>query len=52
MALVTLILVAGTVYLFRNRSDTNFATWAGLCLTVTGAYHWLCVRDDKTPDCQ
>ena len=42
--------VFSTIYLFRHPSDMNFATWAALCTTVTGVYHWICMKDDKIPD--
>jgi hypothetical protein len=31
-------------------SSVNFATWAGFEATLYGAYHWLCVSDDKRVD--
>jgi hypothetical protein len=52
MVLVTGAWVASTVYLFRHPSDMNFATWATLCGTMTGFYHYMTQRDDKTPDCE
>lgn len=52
MVLVTGAWVASTVYLFRHPSDMNFATWATLCGTMTGFYHFMTVKDDKTKDCQ
>jgi di/tricarboxylate transporter len=48
--LVTAAWVFSTVYLFDHPTDTNFATWAGLCLTITGVYHWICMKDDKEKD--
>jgi hypothetical protein len=36
---------AATVYLFIFHSDINFATYAGLCATMTGFYHWVISRD-------
>jgi hypothetical protein len=28
----------------------NFATWAGVCGTLTGVYHLLVIRDSKIKD--
>ena len=42
--------VAATVFLFMYPSSVNFATWAGFEATLYGAYHWLCVSDDKRMD--
>ncbi len=42
--------IAGTVYLFYNRTDLNFATWATFSATILGAYHWISMRDDKEKD--
>lgn len=50
MALVTGMWIAGTVFLFKFHSETNFVTWAGLGVTMTGVFHWLTVRDAKQPD--
>jgi len=48
--LVAGVWIAGTVYLFRFHSDANFAIWGGICTTMTGAYHFLRIRDDKEKD--
>jgi hypothetical protein len=45
-----LIGVAATVFLFHHDEPMNFATWATLCATLSGVYHWLLVRDAKIPD--
>ena len=42
--------VAATVFLFMYPSSVNFATWAGFEATLYGAYHWLCIKDDKRVD--
>jgi hypothetical protein len=41
---------AATAFIFAHPDTMNFATWATLCGTLTGAYHWLILKDDKTPD--
>ncbi len=50
MLLVAQVWVASTVYLFLHPSEPVFVTWSGLCTTMGGIYHWICVRDDKIPD--
>lgn len=50
MVLVSSAWIASTVYIYKHPSDMNFATWATLCGTMTGFYHFMCVRDDKIPD--
>jgi hypothetical protein len=50
ITLVTAAWAASTIFLFKHPSDVNFATWAGLAVTMTGTYHWLCIVDDKKPD--
>ena len=50
MGLVTVMHFVATFYLFSHPSDVNFATWAGVTATITGVYHWINYRDDKTPD--
>jgi len=49
-SLVILAWAISTIYLFKFHSDTNFGIWAGLCGTLTGVFHWLCVYDDKHGD--
>jgi hypothetical protein len=44
------IQICSTVFLFHHADGINFATWAGVCGTLTAAYHWMCVRDDKEKD--
>jgi hypothetical protein len=41
--------MAATVYLFKFHSDVNYATYAGLCITMTGFYHFIVSKD---PPCQ
>ncbi len=41
---------ASTVYIFIHPGEGAFATWGVLCATMTGAYHWLVMLDDKRPD--
>lgn len=50
MAGITAILISGTMFIYLHPSEVNFATWAGLMVTVTGVYHWLDIRDDKEKD--
>lgn len=50
LAIVTGAWIASTVFLFKHPDDPNFATWAGLAITMTGTYKWLSDRDDQTPD--
>lgn len=47
---ISAILGIGSAYIYIHPSDINFATWAGLCATVTGVYHFLDIRDDKVKD--
>lgn len=50
MALVVLIMLAGTVYLFLHPAAAVFAAWCGLVTTVTGVFHFMRVKDDKEKD--
>jgi hypothetical protein len=43
---------ASTVFIFKYHTEINFATWATFSGAIISAYHWLIVRDDKTPDCE
>lgn len=43
--LVPAMWVFAGAYLWRHPSDANFATWAGICATLTGAYHYLNIKD-------
>lgn len=52
MGLVTIAWVAATVFLFKYHTEMDFATWATFSATITGVYHFLCVHDDKVPDCE
>lgn len=43
--------LAGTFYLFKRPfSAPVFAAWCGLVSTMTAAFHWLTIYDDKKPD--
>jgi hypothetical protein len=50
LILVTGALIAATVYMFKHADVAVFVAWCGLVPTITGVYHWLTIRDDKTPD--
>lgn len=50
MFIVSAAWFSGTVFLFIHPSEVNFATWAGLAVTIGGIYHWITVYDDKKPD--
>jgi hypothetical protein len=50
MGLVMAYHVEATAFVWLHPSDANFATWAGVTATITGVYHWINYRDDKTPD--
>jgi hypothetical protein len=50
MGLFAGVYVAATVYLFRHPGPETFGVWAGMVATMGGVYHWLDVRDAKTPD--
>lgn len=41
---------AATVFIFAHPDAMNFATWATICGTLTGAYHWMVIKDSKTKD--
>jgi hypothetical protein len=52
---VTLVLIgagfaASWVYVFIHPSVEAFGICVGAVGTFGAAFHWLCVRDDKTPD--
>ena len=47
---VTFTLAAATTYVFMHPSEGAFATLGGIYVTLIGAYHWLCVTDDKKED--
>lgn len=42
--------VVATAFLLWHPNDTNFITWATFSGTVSSAYHWLIIKDDKLPD--
>jgi hypothetical protein len=42
--------LAATIFLFMYPSSVNFATWGSFEAVLFGAYHWLCVSDDKRMD--
>lgn len=50
MIMVTAAWVCATIFLFKYPLVPNFITWAGVCGTLTGVYHWLTVKDAKVPD--
>jgi len=50
MLAITAGWVAATVFLFMYPSSTTFGIWASLVATIVGAYHWICVSDDKRVD--
>jgi hypothetical protein len=47
---ISFVGLAATVFLFVHPSPTNFATFAGLQVTLMSAYHWMVVRDSKEKD--
>ena len=47
---VTISGALACLFLFMYPSSVNFATWAGFEATLYGAFHWLCVSDDKRVD--
>lgn len=48
--LIALVVVAGTVYLYRHPSDVNFGVWCSFITTIGSIYHWLVLHDQKVPD--
>jgi hypothetical protein len=50
MAIVTMLVIAATVYLFIHPSESTFLTWGGIVGTITSVYHWLVVHDSKVQD--
>lgn len=48
--LVSAAWIVATIFLFKHATDFNFATWAALCATITSAYHWIIMKDDKQTD--
>jgi hypothetical protein len=56
LGLVTLIWLVATAFLFvslfllKTGHAAEFGIWAGVVSTVTGVYHWLNLKDSKTPD--
>lgn len=48
--LVTAMWIFAGIYLWIHPSDLNFATWGGICGTLTCVYHWLNIKDDKQKD--
>lgn len=49
-ALFVAVWTAGTYYIFRYPSVPAFTAWCGLATTMTTAFHWLNIYDDKHPD--
>jgi O-antigen/teichoic acid export membrane protein len=52
MSVVTDVVIAATIFLFKHPDPINFATWGTVVGTICSVYHWLTIRDDKTPDCE
>lgn len=50
MVLVGAVWIAGTVWIYIHASVAAFSLWCGLCTSMGGIYHWLNLRDSKTPD--
>ena len=46
MVLIGALAAVGSVYVFKFHSDTAFGIWAGVVGTLTGAFHWLRIKDD------
>jgi hypothetical protein len=44
------IQIAGTAFIFKHPDTMNFVTWGTLCGTLTGAYHWMVIKDSKQKD--
>jgi hypothetical protein len=43
-------LMAATIYIFIHPTNEGFAVWGGVITTLTGAYHWLVIKDSKQED--
>lgn len=50
MFVVTGIVAASTVYLFKHADFSVFTAWIGFVTTIFGVYHWIVFLDDKRPD--
>ena len=50
IGLMANIQISATIFIFIHFESVNFATWAAVTGTLTGAYHWIVARDQKTPD--
>ena len=50
IGLMANIQASATVFIFLHFDSVNFATWGAVTGTLTGAYHWIVTRDQKTPD--
>lgn len=50
MVFVANLATAATVYLFMHPSNAAFGIWGTALTTIGGIFHWLTVRDAKTPD--
>jgi hypothetical protein len=50
MALLSGLAAAGSVYVFKWPSNAAFGIWAGVVGTLTGAFHFLSIGDDKRKD--
>jgi hypothetical protein len=43
--------IFASAVLWRHYSDAAFGIWAGVCTTMTTAYHMLNIHDDLHKDC-
>lgn len=50
VAMIVLIGVAATVFLFKHPEAVNFATWATIVGTLSTLYHFLVIKDSKQAD--
>lgn len=50
IAYVAVFNTAGFYYIEQHPSDINYAVWAGLLVVSGSIYHYLIIKDDKSPD--
>lgn len=50
IALMANIQIVASIFVFKHPDAVNFATWATVAGTLTGAYHWMVIRDSKQAD--
>lgn len=50
LGLVTGIVLTATVFLYMYPSSETFGIWSGVVSATYGAFHWLCISDDKRVD--